>query len=265
VTRRLTLTALVVAAGVAVSLSACGSTAAPAAPAPSGSSSPALSGTVTVFAAASLQESFTTLAKQFAAAHPGVTVTPSFGASSALAQQIGQGAPADVFASASQANMDQVVQAGGAASSAAFATNVMAIAVPPANPAAVTGVADLARPGVKVALCQAQVPCGSVAAKVFANAKVTVTPVTQEADVKAVLTKVQLGEVDAGVVYLTDVRAAGDKVTGVPIPADVNASTSYPIATLATAPNPDAAAAFVAYVLSADGQAVLRAGGFAAP
>jgi molybdate transport system substrate-binding protein len=262
------LSVLVVAAGTVVALTACGSAdtppAAPGAVSPASSSGP-LSGTVTVFAAASLQGSFTTLASRFAQAHPGVTVRPSFAASSALAQQIDQGAPADVFASASQSTMDLVVQAGGAASSTTFATNVMAIAVPPGNPAGIAGVADLAKEGVKVALCQAQVPCGSVAAKVFANAKVAVTAVTQEADVKAVLTKVQLGEVDAGVVYVTDVESAGDKVQGIEIAGDVNASTSYPIAALATAPNPDAAAAFVAYVLSPDGQAVLRAGGFTAP
>ncbi len=261
------------AAGLLVlpALAACGSTTTPTAPpagsssAGSASSSASLSGTVNVFAAASLQETFTTLKKQFEAAHPGVTVTPNFGASSALAQSINQGSPADVFASASQTNMDQVVQAGGASTSAAFAKNVMAIAVPPANPAGITGLADLARSGVKVALCQAQVPCGSVAAKVFGNAKLTVTPVSQEADVKSVLTKVQLGEVDAGVVYVTDVKAAGDKVKGITIPADVNASTSYPIATLSKAPNPAAAAAFTAYVLSAEGRSVLTAGGFAAP
>ena len=260
-------------------LAACGSTATPSTPAgpPAGTvaggstatgsatSSTTLSGTVNVFAAASLQETFTTLKKQFEAAHPGVTITPNFGASSALAQSITQGSPADVFASASQTNMDQVVQAGAASTSKAFAKNVMEIAVPPANPAGITALADLTKPGVKVALCQAQVPCGSVAAKVFANAKVTVTPVSQEADVKSVLTKVQLGEVDAGVVYVTDVKAAGDKVKGIEIPADVNASTSYPIATLAKAPNPDAAAAFTAYVLSSDGRSVLAAGGFAAP
>lgn len=277
-TRRPPVFALVAGVAATLALASCGSTATPAAPGPAGraasgpsgsaagtASTVALSGTVTVFAAASLQETFTTLAKQFSAAHPGVTVTPSFGASSSLAQQIDQGAPADVFASASQTTMDQVVQAGGATSAKAFAKNVMEIAVPPANPAAVTGVGDLAKTGVKVALCQAQVPCGSVAAKVFANAKVTVTPVTQEADVKAVLTKVQLGEVDAGVVYVTDVKAAGAKVTGIKIPDSVNASTSYPIAALTQAPNPAAAAAFVAYVLSAPGQAVLQAGGFAAP
>jgi molybdate transport system substrate-binding protein len=212
-----------------------------------------------------LQETFTTLKKQFEAAHPGVTVTTNFGASSALAQQITQGAPADVFASASQTNMDQVVQAGGAATSKPFAKNVMQIAVPPANPAAIASISDLAKPGVKVALCQPQVPCGTVAAKVFSNAKMAVTPVSQEADVKAVLTKVQLGEVDAGVVYVTDVQAAGDKVKGIEIAKDVNASTSYPIAALTKAPNPDAAAAFVAYVLSPGGTAVLSKSGFAAP
>ena len=262
--------AVLVTACAAVAVTACGTTTMPSSTATGSSaaatsSSASLSGTVNVFAAASLQETFTTLKKQFEAAHPGVIVTPNFGASSALAQQINQGAPADVFASASQTNMDQVVQAGAASSSTPFAKNVMEIAVPPANPAGVASVNDLAQPGLKVALCQSQVPCGSVAAKVFANAKVTVTPVSQEADVKAVLTKVQLGEVDAGVVYVTDVKAAGDKVKGVEIARDVNASTSYPIAPLTKAPNPDAAAAFVAYVHSSEGQAVLKAGGFTAP
>jgi molybdate transport system substrate-binding protein len=267
-TSRSAVRAVLVAAGAAIALAACGGTNPPASfgsSSSSAASTAALTGTVNVFAAASLQESFTTLTTQFEAAHPGVTVTPNFGASSALAQQINQGAPADVFASASQTNMDQVVHAGGAASSTAFAKNVMEIAVPPANPAAVAGLNDLAKPGVKVALCQSQVPCGSVAAKVFANAKITVTPVSQEADVRAVLTKVQLGEVDAGVVYVTDVKAAGDKVKGIEIAGDVNALTSYPIAALSKAPNPDAAAAFVAYVLSAEGNAVLAASGFAAP
>ena len=262
------LTAGLVAVGVAVALTACSSTAMPGGTVTSSaasSSSASITGTINVFAAASLQETFTTMKKSFEAAHPGVTVIPNFGASSALAQQINQGAPADVFASAAQSNMDQVVQAGGAASSKPFAKNAMKIAVPPANPAFIASVNDLAKSGVKVALCQSQVPCGSVAAKVFANAKITVTPVSQEADVKAVLTKVQLGEVDAGVVYVTDVKAAGAKVKGIQIASDVNASTSYPIAALTKAPNPDAAAAFVAYVLSAEGQQVLSAGGFAAP
>jgi molybdate transport system substrate-binding protein len=237
-----------------------GSGSSPAAPASGGAS-----GTVTVFAAASLTESFTTLGRQFEAAHPGTTVKFNFGASSSLAENIDQGAPADVFASASPKNMQQVVDAGGASDSKTFARNVMQIAVPPDNPADVREVTDLARPNVKVALCQPQVPCGAVAQRVFKNANITVKPVTQGADVKAVLTTVQLGEVDAGVVYQTDVRAAGTKVKGIEIPADRNASTSYPIAALTEAPNPAGAAAFVDYVLSPDGEKVLEQAGFAAP
>jgi molybdate transport system substrate-binding protein len=141
----------------------------------------------------------------------------------------------------------------------------MEIAVPPDNPARISTVADLARKGVKVALCQSQVPCGVVAGQVFANAKVTVTPVTQEPDVKSVLAKIELGSVDAGVVYVSDVRSAGSKVTGVPIDSSVNASTAYPIATLTHAPNAAAAQAFVAYVLSSAGTAVLTQDGFTAP
>jgi molybdate transport system substrate-binding protein len=223
------------------------------------------SGTVTVFAAASLTESFTTLGRQFEAAHPGTTVKFNFGASSSLAENITQGAPADVFASASPKNMRQVVDADGASDSKTFARNLMQIAVPPDNPADVTEVTDLARSNVKVALCQPQVPCGAVAQQVFKNANITVKPVTQGADVKAVLTTVQLGEVDAGMVYRTDVRAAGTKVKGIEIPADQNASTSYPIAALTEAPNPAGAAAFVDYVLSPDGEKVLEQAGFAAP
>jgi molybdate transport system substrate-binding protein len=229
------------------------------------SSTPAVTGTITVLAAASLTEAFDTLAKQFEAANPGTTVKISFGASSALAQQIISGAPADVFASASTKNMTQVTDPGDAGAPTTFVRNTMEIAVPPGNPAHVTGVADLARAGVKVALCQAQVPCGSTALTVFKNARVTVKPVTLEADVKSTLTQVELKEVDAGVVYVTDVRAAGSKVVAVPIPDAVNASTSYPIATLKKAPNPTGAAAFMAYVLSDAGQTVLLADGFSKP
>ena len=227
------------------------------------SSASAITGTVSVFAAASLTESFTTLAKSFEAAHPGVTVKLDFDASSALALQITQGAPADVFASASVKNMTQVAKYTGTSTN--FVKNVMEIAVPPSNPAKITGVADLAKSSVKVALCQSQVPCGATAVKVFANAKLTVKPVTQEADVKSTLTKVESNEVDAGVVYVTDVRAAGSKVKGIEIPDDVNASTEYPIATLTKSKNPTAAAAFQAYVLSAAGQAVFTADGFEKP
>jgi molybdate transport system substrate-binding protein len=229
------------------------------------SSSPSVSGSITVFAAASLKEAFTTIGQQFEAANPGVKVTFSFAASSALAQQINSGAPADVFASASTNNMQQVVDAGGASNPTNFVKNVMEVATPPANPANVTSVQDLAKSTVKVALCQPQVPCGSTAQKVFTNAGITVKPVTLEPDVKSVLSKVTLGEVDAGVVYVTDVMAAGSSVHGVTIPDDVNASTTYPIAALTKAPNASAAAAFVAYVLSPDGQTVLKNAGFESP
>ena len=221
-----------------------------------------LSGEVVVFAAASLTESFNELAQRFEAAHPGTEVVLSFGPSSGLATQIVQGAPADVFASASTRNMDQVVAAKAAEPPVTFAENQMEIAVPPANPAGITGVADLARPGVKVALCAPEVPCGAVARRVFEKAGVSVTPVTNETDVKATMSKVQLGEVDAGVVYVTDVRAARVKVTGIPIPDAVNASTEYPIATLTEGENPVLANEFVGYVLSAEGAAVLAESGF---
>jgi molybdate transport system substrate-binding protein len=191
-----------------------------------------------------------------------VKVVFNFGSSSGLATQIAAGAPADVFASASMKNMDQVIKAGAATSPTSFAGNVMQIAVPPENPGNITRLSDLARPTVKVALCQTAVPCGVTAAKVFANARLTMTPVTQEVDVKAVLTKVALGEVDAGIVYVTDVRAAGGTVRGIVIPADVNASTRYPIATLTKAPNKATARAFTGYVLSPSGAGVLSAAGF---
>jgi molybdate transport system substrate-binding protein len=222
-------------------------------------------GSVTVYAAASLTGTFTTLGRLFEHAHPGTTVRFDFGGSSALATQIDQGAPADVFASAAPTNMDTVVAAGKAGEPAVFVRNTMQIAAAPGNPAHIATVADLARPSVKVALCDPTVPCGAAAARVFANAGVTVEPVSLEADVKSTLAKVELGEVDAGVVYVTDVRAAGSKVIGVAIPAAVNASTDYPIAALADAPNPVLAAAFVGYVRSADGQRVLTAAGFASP
>jgi molybdate transport system substrate-binding protein len=260
--RRPPVLAAVALAGVAL-LSACGSaddSTTPAAPSGSG-----LSGQITVFAAASLTGSFTDLGHRFEAAHPGTTIAFSFGPSSGLATQITSGAPADVFASASTKNMDQVVAARTAGTPVTFARNVMEIAVPPDNPANVTALADLAEPGVKVALCAAEVPCGTTARTVFTSAGLTVRPVTEEVDVKATLTKVQLGEVDAGLVYVTDVRAAGDKVRGIEIPADVNASTSYPISTLTASKNAALARAYVDYVLSAEGARVLAGAGFEKP
>jgi len=165
--------------------------------------------TLRVFAAASLTESFTALGKKFHEEHPGTKVVFEFGPSSGLAEQIGQGAPADVFASASPTNMDTVVQKGNASDPQDFVTNSAEIAVPPSNPASITQLSDLARPGVKVVVCQPQVPCGKVAAQVFAKAGVTVKPVSEEVDVKSTLAKVTLGEADAGMVYVTDVLAGG--------------------------------------------------------
>lgn len=256
--------ALVALPVLALALTACGGSSSSTKPGSSATGSQ-VQGTITVFAAASLKEAFSTIGGQFEKAHPGTAVRFSFSASSDLSAQLNQGAPADVFASASPKNMSQVVSAGHASGQRDFVRNVMEIAVPPGNPKHIASVADLAKPGVKVALCQPLVPCGAVAAKVFGNAKVTVRPVTLETDVKSTLAKVELNEVDAGIVYVTDVRAAGSKVLGIPIPADVNASTEYPIATVKESKNSATAQAFVAYVLSSAGAKVLSADGFEKP
>src|SRR6266516_7591257 len=255
--RRFAVIAAVLAAAAAAGCSSSTSS-------PSAGSSPA-GGTITVFAAASLTESFTQLGKQFEAAHPGDSVKFSFGPSSGLAEQITSGAPADVFASAAPANMDQVVSAGDAPNPQNFAKNVMEVATPPNNPGNVSSVNDLAKKSVKVALCQPQVPCGVVAAEVFKNAGITVKPVTLQPDVKSVLTQVETDNVDAGMVYVTDVMAAGSKVNGVTIPAGEDASTLYPIATIGSSTHKSIAQAFVAYVLSPAGQQVLTAAGFEKP
>jgi molybdate transport system substrate-binding protein len=252
----------VIAAGLAaVAAAGCSSSSSST---PSSGSSPA-TGTITVFAAASLTEAFTKIGQQFQAAHKGDTVKFSFGPSSGLATQITSGAPADVFASASPGTMQDVVSAGDASNPQNFAKNFAEVAVPPDNPAKVTSVNDLAKHSVKVALCQPQVPCGSVAAEVFKNVGITVKPVTLQPDVKSVLTQVETGNVDAGMVYVTDVIAAGGKVKGVTIPASDNASTLYPIATVSSSNHKSIAQQFVAYVLSPAGQQVLAAAGFQKP
>ena len=271
--RRFTVIAAALAACALAGCSSSSGSSAPAAAASSsspaaaagGSSAAAQTGTITVFAAASLMGTFTQIGKQFEAAHPGDTVKFSFGGSSTLATQITGGAPADVFASAAPANMDTVVTAGDASGPKDFAKNTAEVAVPPGNPGKVTSVSDLAKSSVKVALCQPKVPCGVVAAEVFKNAGITVKPVTLQPDVKSVLTQVELGNVDAGMVYVTDVKAAGTKVKGVPIPAGDNASTLYPIATISSSTHQAEAEAFVSYVLSPAGEQVLAAAGFQAP
>jgi molybdate transport system substrate-binding protein len=260
-----TVAALAAVAVAGCSSSSSSSSSAPAAAASSPAPAALPAGTLTVLAAASLQGSFTQIGKQFEAAHPGVTVKFSFGASSSLATEITGGAPADVFASAAPANMDTVVNAGDASKPVDFAKNTAEVAVPPSNPAGVSSVNDLAKSSVKVALCEPQVPCGVVAAEVFKNVGITVKPVTLQANVTATLTQVETGNVDAGMVYVTDVKGAGSKVKGVVIPASENASTEYPIATVSSSTQLASAQAFVAYVLSPAGQSVLSAAGFQAP
>ncbi|MEU4553870.1 molybdate ABC transporter substrate-binding protein [Micromonospora violae] len=225
-----------------------------------------VTGAVTVFAAASLTESFTRIGKDFEAANPGSRVVLNVAGSSALANQINQGAPADVFASAAPANMTAVVEAGNTdGTPSTFARNQLVIAVPRGNPQAVTGLADLSRPGVKVALCASQVPCGAAARTALDAAGVALTPVTLEQDVKGALAKLKLGEVDTALVYRTDVRAVSAEVTGVEFPESTRAVNDYPIVALKDAPNPAGARAFVAYVHSAPAQAVLAEAGFQAP
>ena len=239
----------------------------PAAPSASvtASTAPALSGTLNVFAAASLTEAFTTIGAAFESAHPGVQVVFNFGASSALAQQVVAGAPADVFAAANPATMKIVVDAGDARAPQVFVTNRLEIAVPANNPGKVIGLADFAKPGLKIALCAPKVPCGAAATKAFKAAGITAAPDTLEQDVKGALTKVVLGEVDAALVYRTDVLAAGDKVKGIDFPEAAQAVNAYPIATLTGAPSAAEAQSFVAYVLSDQGQRVLAAAGFGRP
>ena len=230
-----------------------------------GSSSNGINGTIQVFAAASLTEVFTDLGKQFETDHPGTKVVFQFAASSALATNINEGDKADVFASAAPSNMQAVVDAGNASDPKTFAKNEMEIAVPPDNPGNVNSLDDLAKSGVKVALCQPQVPCGKTAQQVFTNAKITVKPVTEQPDVKSTLLQVENGAVDAGVVYVTDVKSAGAKVKGVEISADVNASTDYPIAVVKASTNKPTAQAWVDFVLSGTGQSALKAAGFLSP
>ncbi|MBX6766525.1 MAG: molybdate ABC transporter substrate-binding protein [Actinomadura rubrobrunea] len=222
--------------------------------------------TLTVFAAASLTETFTSLGKAFEAAHPGVTVRFSFGGSSTLAQQIVQGAPADVFAAANTATMKTVADRGAASGRPQiFARNRLVIAVAKDAAGKVASLRDLAGRDLKVVLCAEQVPCGDAADKALRAGGVRVEPVSREKDVKAVLTKVRMGEADAGLVYRTDVRAASGQVTGVEFPESAKAVNDYPIAALADAPRPELAREFVQLVLSGQGRAVLTQAGFEAP
>ena len=274
--RQIRILAAVAAAVLGVALAACSSSS--SSPAASGTSSAAASaagsasaagtihGTVVVFAATSLTEAFNKIGAQFEAAHPGVTVKFNYNGSSSLATSITQGAPADVFASAAPSNMKTVTDAGLASTTPQdFASNTGEIMVEKGNPDHIKSVSDLANPAVKVVVCAPAVPCGQVATAIFKNAGVTVKPVSEEQNVGGVVTKVTLGEADAGIVYVTDVKANEGKATGVAIPADQNDVTQYPIAQLKDAPNAAAAAAFISYVLGPDGQKVLASFGFMPP
>ncbi|MFJ9586730.1 molybdate ABC transporter substrate-binding protein [Streptomyces acidicola] len=232
----------------------------------SASSSSKLSGTVTVFAAASLKESFTTLGKEFEQEHPGTKVTFNFGGSDSLAAGITGGAPADVFAAASPKTMKIVTDAGDASGTpATFVRNQLEIATLPGNPDKISSLKDLTRSGLKVVLCDKEVPCGAAVQKALDASSLKLTPVSYEQDVKSALTKVELKEADAAVVYKTDVKAAGDKVEGVEFPESSEAINDYPIALLKDAPNAGAAKAFIELVSSAEGQKVLTEAGFLKP
>ncbi|MGV9626978.1 molybdate ABC transporter substrate-binding protein [Streptomyces sp. NPDC003487] len=223
-------------------------------------------GTVTVFAAASLKESFTALGQEFEKAHPGAKVSFNFGGSDSLAASITGGAPADVFAAASPKTMKIVSDAGDtAAAPVTFVRNQLEIATLPGNPDKIASLKDLTRSGLKVVLCDKTVPCGAAAQKALKASGLTLTPVSYEQDVKSALTKVELKEADAAVVYRTDVKAAGEKVQGVEFPESAKAVNDYPIALLKDAPNAAAARAFIDLVKSPEGQKVLTGAGFLKP
>lgn len=263
---RIALAALV-AASVAV-LSACGAGSPDADPAdtsPPDEATSALSGELTIYAAASLRTAFDRLAEDFEAANPGVDVLPIvYDGSSTLATQLVEGASADVFASADENNMQTVLDDGLASSADLFATNTLVIAVPTGNPGGVEGLEDLADDSLTVVLCAPEVPCGAASQTLLAGAGLDVTPASLEQNVTAVLTKVAADEADAGLVYATD--ASGEPAVEAIVPEGADEVVNrYPITALSGSANPDAAAAFVAFVLGPQGQAVLAELGFGGP
>ena len=279
------LTALATTAACALALSACGSssksastgtatTTAPVAAATSAAATTSaaaasggdLSGTIVVDAASSLKDTFGSLAASFEKLYPGTTVKLNLGGSGDLAAAITGGAPVDVFAAASDKTMMTVTAAGdGDGTPADFARNELEIATPPSNPAKVTSLADTVKAGVKLVICEATEPCGAAAGKAYTAAKLTPKPVSLEPDVKSVLTKVELNEADAGIVYKTDVLAAGAKVVGINFPEAAMAIATYPIVQVKGSKNAALAQAFIAYVVGTTGQTVLQTAGFLKP
>lgn len=219
-----------------------------------------------MFAAASLTDGFGQIASTFEIEYPEVDVQLNLASSSSLREQILEGAPADVFASANSSNMDQVVEAGGVIGDpTVFAQNLLQIAVPAGNPAGIISLADFGDPNLLIGLCAEEAPCGSFGRQVLANAGVTASVDTNEPDVRALLTKIDAGELDAGIVYVTDVLAADGGVEGIVIPTEVNVVADYPIAVLSGGTNTDVGAAFIDFVTSAEGQAILAEFGFQSP
>jgi molybdate transport system substrate-binding protein len=227
-------------------------------------SGPALSGTLTVFAAASLKKTFDQLKTTFQQQNPGVRVKDiDYDGSNTLVTQLKNGAGADVFASADEATMDKVADL--ITGRVDFVTNTLQIAVAPGNPKNITGLADLAKSGITTVICAPAVPCGAASQRALAKAGVDLKPASEEQNVTAVLTKVSSGDADAGLVYQTDVKGAGGKVAGVDFPEASAAVNTYPIAALKASKNPAAAAAFVALVTGPEGQQVFAAAGFGKP
>jgi molybdate transport system substrate-binding protein len=224
-----------------------------------------LEGELLVSAAASLTDAFAEVEAVFETDHPDVDIVLNLGPSSGLREQILEGAPADVFASANSSNMDQVVKAGEAADPVIFVANLLQIAVPPGNPGGVTALDAFAREELLIGLCAEDAPCGDFGREVLEHAGVTPAIDTNEPDVRALLTKIEQGELDAGIVYVTDVASTEGAVEGIDIPAEHNVVAEYPIAVLSHAPNPDAAAAFVEFVLSEEGRGIMSGYGFASP
>lgn len=262
------IAALAAVAVLTATTSACATSSdtSPTASAGEGTSAPELSGTLTVFAAASLKQTFTDLATQFEKTHPQVKVALNFDGSATLVTQITQGAPADVFASADAANMKKLSDAKLTAGTPVdFATNVLTLAVPADNPANIATFADAAKPGIKLVVCAAQVPCGAAAKADAATAGLMLTPVSEELSVTSVLGKVTSGEADVGLVYVTDAQSAGDKVKAIPLDLATPTVNEYPIAAVGSSKHAELAKAFIASVTAPDGQKVLQDAGFGAP
>jgi molybdate transport system substrate-binding protein len=255
-----------VLATLALVAAGCGSSSTKSvAPAAAPTTADAMTGSLTVLAAASLTEAFNDAKTKLTSTHAGLSITYDFAGSQALVQQIQQGAPADVFASADTKNMAKLVAAGLVMPPRTFARNQLEIAVAPGNPKHIAGLADLARPDLKVVLEDASVPAGNYARQALAKQHVTVNPVSNPLDVKSALLTVTSGEADAVIVYVTDVKAAAGKAQGVPIPADQNVVATYPIAVVKAGSHQAAAQAFVDAMVAGAGQQALQARGFLAP